>query len=243
MLSLFSVLVDTNSISFFLTFFFFYLRILLRVSLMWGNFSLNVSFMSFFRSDGLTYSMTVVWRKKRREEKKKRRWENGENNTAKEAEEEESINREKKGFVVKSKSASGDVQFQQWTVNVNGPQEVVHIFVPLSTASIWAWYSHIYTEYLRASIGTLLLISFNIHILIDQYYDACVHAVSQPWSNSAEILRCKHGWMCRYCRSRRSLTPGLWRGKSGSRSRTFKGRKLELLPIYRCRDRSVAHVG
>lgn len=37
-----------------------YLRILLRVSLMCGNFSLNVSFMSFFRSEGLTYSMTVV---------------------------------------------------------------------------------------------------------------------------------------------------------------------------------------
>lgn len=42
------------------------LRILLRVSLMWGNFSLNVSFMSFFRSDGLTYSMTVVCRKHQR---------------------------------------------------------------------------------------------------------------------------------------------------------------------------------
>uniref|UniRef100_A0A0E9SUV6 Uncharacterized protein n=1 Tax=Anguilla anguilla TaxID=7936 RepID=A0A0E9SUV6_ANGAN len=27
---------------------------------MWGNFSLKVSFMSFFRSDGLTYSITVV---------------------------------------------------------------------------------------------------------------------------------------------------------------------------------------
>ena len=38
-----------------------YLLILLRVSLTWGNFSLNESFMSFFRSDGLTYSITVVW--------------------------------------------------------------------------------------------------------------------------------------------------------------------------------------
>lgn len=36
---------------------------------MWGNFSLNVSFMSFFRSDGLTYSITVVWRKERKEKK------------------------------------------------------------------------------------------------------------------------------------------------------------------------------
>lgn len=39
-----------------------YLLILLSVSLMWGNFSLKVSFMSFFRSDGFTYSTTVVWR-------------------------------------------------------------------------------------------------------------------------------------------------------------------------------------
>lgn len=31
---------------------------------MCGNFSLNVSFMSFLRSDGLTYSITVVWRRK-----------------------------------------------------------------------------------------------------------------------------------------------------------------------------------
>lgn len=45
-----------------------HLRILLRVSLMWGNFSLNVSFMSFFRSDGLTYSITVVWGRKSRGE-------------------------------------------------------------------------------------------------------------------------------------------------------------------------------
>jgi len=37
-----------------------YLLILLRVSLMWGNFSLKVSFMLFLRSEGLTYSMTVV---------------------------------------------------------------------------------------------------------------------------------------------------------------------------------------
>ena len=37
-----------------------YLLILLRVSLMWGYFSLNVSFMSFFKSDGFTYSITVV---------------------------------------------------------------------------------------------------------------------------------------------------------------------------------------
>lgn len=43
-----------------------YLRILLRVSLMWGNFSLKVSFMSFFRSDGLTYSITVVWGRKKK---------------------------------------------------------------------------------------------------------------------------------------------------------------------------------
>lgn len=40
--------------------FFFYLLILLSVSLIWGNFSLKVSFMSFLRSEGLTYSMTVV---------------------------------------------------------------------------------------------------------------------------------------------------------------------------------------
>lgn len=39
-----------------------YLLILLSVSLIWGNFSLNVSFMSFFRSDGFTYSITVVWK-------------------------------------------------------------------------------------------------------------------------------------------------------------------------------------
>lgn len=39
-----------------------YLLILLSVRLMWGNFSLNVSFISFFRSDGFTYSMTVVCR-------------------------------------------------------------------------------------------------------------------------------------------------------------------------------------
>lgn len=31
---------------------------------MWGNFSLKVSFMSFLRSEGLTYSMTVVWKEK-----------------------------------------------------------------------------------------------------------------------------------------------------------------------------------
>lgn len=37
-----------------------HLLILLSVSLMWGNFSLKVSFMSFFRSDGFTYSITVV---------------------------------------------------------------------------------------------------------------------------------------------------------------------------------------
>lgn len=30
---------------------------------------MKVSFMSFFRSDGLTYSITVVWRKAEREEK------------------------------------------------------------------------------------------------------------------------------------------------------------------------------
>ena len=42
----------------------FYLRILLRVRRMWGNFSLKVSFMSFLRSEGLTYSMTVVWQKR-----------------------------------------------------------------------------------------------------------------------------------------------------------------------------------
>lgn len=41
-----------------------YLLILLSVSLMWGNFSLKVSFMSFLRSEGLTYSMTVVWEEK-----------------------------------------------------------------------------------------------------------------------------------------------------------------------------------
>lgn len=40
-----------------------YLLILLSVRRMWGNFSLNVSFMSFLRSEGLTYSMTVVWKK------------------------------------------------------------------------------------------------------------------------------------------------------------------------------------
>lgn len=41
-----------------------YLLILLSVSLMWGNFSLKVSFMSFLRSEGLTYSMTVVCKEK-----------------------------------------------------------------------------------------------------------------------------------------------------------------------------------
>lgn len=42
----------------------FHLLILLSVSLIWGNFSLKVSFMSFLRSEGLTYSMTVVWKEK-----------------------------------------------------------------------------------------------------------------------------------------------------------------------------------
>lgn len=37
-----------------------YLLILLSVSLMCGNFSRNVSFMSFLRSEGFTYSITVV---------------------------------------------------------------------------------------------------------------------------------------------------------------------------------------
>ncbi len=39
-----------------------YLLILLSVRRMRGNFSLKVSFMSFLRSEGLTYSMTVVWK-------------------------------------------------------------------------------------------------------------------------------------------------------------------------------------
>lgn len=38
-----------------------YLLILLSVNLIWGNFSLKVSFISFLRSEGFTYSMTVVW--------------------------------------------------------------------------------------------------------------------------------------------------------------------------------------
>lgn len=38
----------------------FWLR---RGSVEYGNFSLNVSFMSFFRSDGFTYLMTVVWKR------------------------------------------------------------------------------------------------------------------------------------------------------------------------------------
>lgn len=37
-----------------------HLLILLSVSLMWGNFSRKVSFMSFLRSEGFTYSITVV---------------------------------------------------------------------------------------------------------------------------------------------------------------------------------------
>ena len=37
-----------------------YLLILLSVSLMCGNFSRKVSFMSFLRSEGFTYSITVV---------------------------------------------------------------------------------------------------------------------------------------------------------------------------------------
>lgn len=54
-------------------FFFCYLLILLSVSLIWGNFSLKVSFMSFLRSEGLTYSMTVVWK----ERPKHKRWRHG----------------------------------------------------------------------------------------------------------------------------------------------------------------------
>lgn len=37
-----------------------HLLILLSVSLMCGNFSRKVSFMSFLRSEGFTYSITVV---------------------------------------------------------------------------------------------------------------------------------------------------------------------------------------
>lgn len=44
-----------------------YLLILLSVSLMCGNFSLKVSFMSFFRSEGFTYSITVVYNTSSRE--------------------------------------------------------------------------------------------------------------------------------------------------------------------------------
>lgn len=40
-----------------------YLLILLSVRRIWGNFSLKVSFMPFLRSEGLTYSITVVWNK------------------------------------------------------------------------------------------------------------------------------------------------------------------------------------